>query len=362
MLPAPFARSAAAAISCRMTPEVSRPATTSPNVVVTAGSTVVSANEVAQQLRLSSSATRGSRVAAATRSRSASSSGVDPPDAGRRPLSLATASSLAATISASIARMLGARNENAEVVFICVPTPYHEAGGLNCTAVWDAVDKLTQPKTVIIKSTVNPGTTDKLQEKYPQHTFFFVPEFLSEKTAYEDYATPRRSHIVGIPEKILLDGCKDTPESLNLLPFAWGTHPSHYITLGDPLYETPKFMYGVDVRLFDARNAEVLKLATNAFYAFKVTYANMLYDIGFTQESLNALGADPWIGNSHFTVDHKGYRGFGGKCLPKDTKALLDYAIQQNQHKLGYMLELMLTYNDRLKNNEAKLSDTNTEG
>lgn len=192
-----------------------------------------------------------------------------------------------------------------EVVFICVGTPYNpDTGMLDCTQVYAAVDALgDESKTVIIKSTVMPGTTDMVQETHPQHRVFFVPEFLSEVSAYEDYANPRRPHVVGSGGPNPLD-----EPWLVLLPDAYIDGCAWYC------------------RCLPAHQAELLKLATNAFYAMKVTFANQMYDLGMTQETLDALAADPWIAASHFQVQHKDYRGYAGKCLLKDTKALAQLA------------------------------------
>src|SRR5262245_61138462 len=77
---------------------------------------------------------------------------------------------------------LAAVNE-AEIVFICVPTPYVSGHGLDGSAVEDAVSMLTGEKIVVLKSTSSPGTTQLLADRYPQHSFFFNPEFLRESRA-----------------------------------------------------------------------------------------------------------------------------------------------------------------------------------
>lgn len=207
-------------------------------------------------------------------------------------------------------------NRNAEVVFICVGTPYDEQnGGLDCSAVYEAVDALEGEKTVIIKSTVMPGTTDAVQEKHPEHDVYFVPEFLSENTAAFDYAHPNRRTVIGYSEKVWPFG-----SGIALLVSGDDVCRSHII----------------------ARDAELLKLARNSFLANKVCFANLLYDAGMSQNALDALCKDdPWIGEGHFTVEHKGYRGFGGACLPKDTRALYDLT----KHPI---LGAVLEYNDEL--------------
>ena len=219
---------------------------------------------------------------------------------------------------------MGRLDAECEVVFVAVGTPSAKDGSLDCSSVYDAVSKLSGAKTVILKSTVMPGTTDNLQAKYPEHTFWFVPEFLSEATAAEDYANPRRPHVVGYTD-LSDDGFPPASSAVTAL-----------------LPQTP------GVKQIPARQAELLKLATNTFYALKVTYANMLYDIGMTQDTLYALGADNWIGGEHFQIDHKNHRGYSGACLPKDSDALFTLGPTQTLG-IADLIGVIGTYNNRLK-------------
>jgi UDPglucose 6-dehydrogenase len=190
----------------------------------------------------------------------------------------------------------------ADIVFVCVPTPYEAGRGFDHRYLLDAVASISGSKLVVIKSTVLPGTTDELQRCYPRHRFLFNPEFLREATAIEDMAHPDRQ-IAGV-----------TPESedeaalvLALLPPA-------------PL-----------VRVCTAREAEMAKYVANSFLAIKVSFANEVFDlcerVGIDYDGVrDIVAADERIGASHFDVLADGYRGYGGKCLPKDSKALLDLA------------------------------------
>ena len=217
-------------------------------------------------------------------------------------------------------------NDCCNVVFVCVGTPYAGEGkGLDCSAVYDAVDKLQGLKTVIIKSTVNPGVTDEIQAVYPQHKIFFVPEFLSEDSAAQDYASPKRIQVVGVSVPI--------SDSLNDCGYGHEYIDDH---IG---FALPSSKY----RGMPAKQAELLKLATNSFYALKVAFANQMYDLGIEQSTLNVMADDPWIGDSHFGVMHKGYRGFGGPCLIKDLCALIDYARQV--HNNSSLLDSASSYN-----------------
>jgi UDP-glucose 6-dehydrogenase len=154
----------------------------------------------------------------------------------------------------------------------------------------------------IIKSTFVPGTTDKLQEEFPQHIFIYNPEFLTELTAWEDFTKPI-FQILGMPHQAL----PVWKEIFDILPDA-------------PIK-----------RIISPLDAELLKHAKNSYYALKVTFFNQLYDaakeIGADYETVREiLTKDPWIGDSHSLIFHKGYRGYDGKCLSKDPKMLAKVA------------------------------------
>lgn len=192
--------------------------------------------------------------------------------------------------------------DRADVVFVCVPTP-HEAGrGFDHSYLMEAVASIAGSKVVVIKSTVLPGTTDELQRRYPRHRFMFNPEFLREATAIYDMAHPDRQ-VAGVTT-LSEDAAAMV---LSLLPPA-------------PI-----------VRVCRAREAEMAKYVANSFLAVKVSFANEVFDLcerlGIDYGDVrDVVAADDRIGGSHFDVLADGYRGYGGKCLPKDSKALLDFA------------------------------------
>ena len=190
----------------------------------------------------------------------------------------------------------------ADLVFICVPTPYTEGMGFDDSYLLEAVSILGGAKTVVIKSTVLPGTTDLLQEHYPRHRFMFNPEFLREASAYDDFIAPDRQ-IVGCSGA----SRSDAERVMRLLPRA--------------PFE----------RICGAGEAEMAKYMANAFLAVKVSYANEVFDLcrrlGVDYEQVrDIVAADARIGGSHMNVHEGGYRGYAGKCLPKDSKSLLDLA------------------------------------
>lgn len=213
----------------------------------------------------------------------------------------------------------------ADYIYICLPTPYVPEKGCDTSIIEEGVGKLTGSKVVIIKSTVIPGTTENLQRKYPQHKFIFNPEFLTEVTADQDFAYPDRQ-IVGYTEESYTVA-KDILQQLPLAPYE---------------------------RIVPARVAEMVKYGTNTWFAIKVAMHNELHDlckaIGFSgdewEELVSGLAADRRVGRTHLTITHKGKRGYWGKCLPKDQKALLEFA-RKNNIKMP-IREAANKYNDEL--------------
>lgn len=201
---------------------------------------------------------------------------------------------------------LGSAEEvnGSDIVFICVPTPYLKNGkGFDLSYVENVCENMKGERILVIKSTVLPGTTEKLQEKYPQHKFLFNPEFLSEATADEDMQNPDRQ-LLGYTER-----SKDVAEDvLSLLPKA-------------PYEKT-----------MSATEAEMVKYFNNTFNAIKVIFANQMYDLCQTlninyDNVMEAAAKSKFIKTKdHLKVWHKDFRGYGGKCLPKDIRALIKFA------------------------------------
>ncbi len=188
----------------------------------------------------------------------------------------------------------------ADVVFICVPTPYLPERGFDDSALENAISLLEGSKIVVIKSTVLPGTTESYQARYSQHCLLFNPEFLRDAYARTDFLRPDRQ-IVGY-----------TAQSRHLAEAILAMLPAA------PFME-----------VMGAREAEMTKYMTNAFLALKVTFANEIYDLCSAldieyDKVREGMTADIRIGDSHLSINDGGYRGYGGKCLVKDTKALLE--------------------------------------
>ncbi len=197
-----------------------------------------------------------------------------------------------------------------EIVFVAVPTPTTPEG-FNDRQLRDALTKVGPNAIAVIKSTILPGTTSRLQQDFPTLLILHSPEFLREKSAAYDAANPERN-ILGIPEDtdVYHDAARKV---LAVLPRA----PYELVT--------------------DAITAELIKYGGNCFLFTKVVFMNLLYDlcqnVGADYEVLaQAMSADTRIGSSHMhPVDMSGHksavlgRGAGGHCFIKDFAALANY-------------------------------------
>ncbi|MBP7770547.1 MAG: hypothetical protein KA066_01390 [Candidatus Pacebacteria bacterium] len=209
------------------------------------------------------------------------------------------------------------------IVFIAVPTPTTPKG-FDYSVVESALKLVGAGSAAVIKSTVLPGTTAKLQKKFPKLFVMHSPEFLVLKQAAEDAARPLRN-IIGTVKQTPAARAK-AKQVMKVLPRA----PYELIC---PIAE-----------------AELIKYAGNFFLYMKVLYANLMYEvadaIGADYEVLReAVAADPRIGPSHLAVlhdsGHKGAkrgRGAGGVCFIKDIAALADFYESKVGNKAGVKL------------------------
>lgn len=197
----------------------------------------------------------------------------------------------------------------ADVIFICVPTPRAKDGSAGLAAIESAFETIQGEKIMVIKSTVPPGTTEDFQRRYPRHKVLFNPEFLTERKAWEDFIKPDRQ-IVGFTERSI-----DAAHAvLMLLPRAPFMSP-----WGSQTYKPNKIT---------ATEAEIIKYGGNVYFSRKINFANALARLA-EHHRVNydhirfGMAADYRIGDSHLDVTHGGYRGFGGYCFPKDLNAFI---------------------------------------
>ena len=193
--------------------------------------------------------------------------------------------------------------KEADIVLIAVPTPTTPQG-FDYSIVQEVLKLIGKGKIAVIKSTLQLGTTRKLQELYPDITVMHSPEFLREVSAAEDAKKPNRN-IVGIVDK----ENKDLYKKADLVMKTLAKAPYELIT--------------------NSEDAEMIKYGGNCFLYTKVIFMNIFYDL-INKNNLDfetiktALAADPRIGDSHLGVVHDGGRGAGGHCFIKDFEAFIE--------------------------------------
>lgn len=201
-----------------------------------------------------------------------------------------------------------------DVVFIAVPTPSTSVG-CDYSIVESALSVVGDGKTAVIKSTIPPGTSKKLQLIFSKKTILFSPEFLSEITAAYDIANPILN-VVGYDND--LPGHK---ESANLI-----------------MSLLPECEHNFIVSL---QAAELFKYAHNMHGYFRIILSNLLLEIATTvdadwAEVSSMMDKDVMMSPYYNQPTHKGGRGAGGACFIKDMAAFRAlYAKLLEQDTLG---------------------------
>ena len=224
--------------------------------------------------------------------------------------------------------------ETCEVIFVCVPTPMNKDGSCHTDIVEsvvkdidDRVDLANIPKpTVVIKSTVPPGTTDRLHKKYKGVDVIFNPEFLTERNAVHDFNNQNR---------VILGGPR--PATSLLKQVYTKIFPSaHIIKTG-------------------SSHAEMIRYFTNCFLATKVSFANEMYSLATSlnldyDKIVEYSTFDERLGKSHWQVPgHDGDLGFGGHCFPKDLSAIIQLTTKKNT--INNVLKAVKETNDKIRKN-----------
>lgn len=200
---------------------------------------------------------------------------------------------------------------NADVVFVCVPTPSSEDGSLDISIVEEVAHNWSQtprPETavLVIKSTIPPGTVDKLCDQVGSTNIVHNPEFLTERTACQDFMNA---------QEIIAGGHQKACEAV--------------IGLYRGFYGND--MLGRSYRITDAKTAELLKLTRNSFYATKISFMNEIYqlcqalqvDYDDFRMIFTNNGHHPWVAAQHTRVPGPdGQLSWGGRCFVKDTAGL----------------------------------------
>jgi len=219
------------------------------------------------------------------------------------------------------------------IIFQCLPTPMKKSGECDLSIVEKSLKnidslalQLKNDPIIIIKSTVPPGTCERLNNSLKNINIVFNPEFLTEANSINDFKNQTR---------IILGG------------------PRPYTTQVKIMFK--RAFPNIPIIKTGYKTAEMVKYFINNFLATKISFANEMYeiceslDIDYDKVTEYAL-YDQRIGKSHLAVPgHDGDKGFGGHCFPKDLNAMI-FLMTQNSIE-SIILKATKEKNDKVRKN-----------
>jgi len=201
-----------------------------------------------------------------------------------------------------------------DIIFLSVPTPAKKSdGSIDLSMLFSALSNIDHHRVanrpiVLLRSTMIPGTSRKVQEKFKNLNIVTNPEFLTERSARLDFINQSR---------IVLGGNKSSTNKVKkLYKRRFGDHI--------PVIET------------DYETAELIKYMCNCFFATKISFMNEMYRICQSagadwHAAVEGFVLDGRIGKSHITVPGFDKKfGYGGSCFPKDMQAIINFSKDLN--------------------------------
>ena len=197
---------------------------------------------------------------------------------------------------------------DAEAAIVCVPTPYSTNSGCDATILCDVLTQIPIQIPVLVKSTVTPAVVESFDGIFKDHWIVYSPEFLRAKTANQDFYN----------QKYVVLGGDDTD--------------CFWQDLLQECLPNCNLVFNCT-----AKEAAMIKYASNSFLALKTSFFNQIYDLceagNMDFDSIRQiLTQDTRIGADHSMVPGQdGERGWGGHCFPKDTVSFVKYSYSLNK-------------------------------